>query len=72
MSTLFRFVGLLGQPIIIFAKNHDRFMKEVGLYMKDWEKRVSNGVWLFSLLKRWIINDNQNPQKNFLTASFLI
>lgn len=42
-SAIFDF-GLLGRPIISFAKDHDQYMKDYGLFMSDWEERFPNGV----------------------------
>ena len=42
-SAIFDF-GLLGRPIISFAKDHIEYMRDTGLYMTDWEKRVPHGV----------------------------
>lgn len=42
-SAIFDF-GLLGRPVISFAKDHDAYMKEYGLFMSDWENRFPNGV----------------------------
>ena len=42
-SALFDF-GLLGRPVISFAKDHEQYMKDTGLYMADWEQRFPNGV----------------------------
>lgn len=36
--------GLLGRPIISFAKDHEEYMRETGLYMTDWNERVPHGV----------------------------
>lgn len=36
--------GLLGRPIISFAKDHDEYMKKYGLYMTEWEEVFPNGV----------------------------
>jgi len=42
-SAIFDF-GLLGRPVISFAKDHDDYMKEYGLFMDDWEQVFPNGV----------------------------
>jgi len=42
-SAIFDF-GLLGRPVISFAKDHDQYMKDYGLFMADWEERFPNGV----------------------------
>ena len=42
-SAIFDF-GLLGRPVISFAKDHDEYMKNPGLYMTDWAERFPNGV----------------------------
>lgn len=42
-SAIFDF-GLLGRPVISFAKDHEVYMKETGLYMSDWDKRIPHGV----------------------------
>ena len=42
--------GLLGRPVISFAKDHDEYMKDYGLFMDNWEAIFPNGV---------MRNDNQ-------------
>ena len=42
-SAIFDF-GLLGRPVISYAKDHDDYMKEYGLFMENWESIFPNGV----------------------------
>ena len=42
-SAIFDF-GLLGKPVISFAKDHDEYMEEYGLFMDNWATVFPNGV----------------------------
>lgn len=71
-SAIFDF-GLLGRPVISFAKDHDQYMKDYGLFMNDWETRFPNGVMktdgqVLDYIKKMNYVDEANLCKGFIDS----